>query len=69
MEFKINDYQHFEYNLANNLYRIAFDVLRKRYVFIDDVYEDQSGKLKVVVIQEDGTKDCYKPNQLTRYQL
>ena len=61
------EFANFERNLSQNLYRIAFDILRKRFVYINDVVKDEKGKLVVLVNQKDGSMSKYSPNELSKY--
>lgn len=60
----------FERNLSLNLYSTAYDILRKRYVFIKNVIKDENGKLIIIAKTSSDTKYFkYKPNELTKYEF
>lgn len=65
-----NEYLIFERNLSLNLYSTAYDILRKRYVFIKNVFKDENGKLIIIAKTSSDTKYFkYKPNELIHYEF
>lgn len=64
----INDNM-FYFNLANNLYRQAFDPLTKRYIFINSTYIDVLDRLNIDGYTTDGENRQYKETELVGYSI
>lgn len=64
------EHKNFEKNLEYNLYSSAYDVLRRRYVYIKNVVKDGQNHLLVIAKTRSDTKYYqYKPNELTQYEF
>jgi hypothetical protein len=59
----------FYFNLANNLYRQAFDPLTKRYIFINSTYIDVLDRLNIDGYTTDGENRQYKETELVGYSI
>lgn len=61
------EYSHFERNLVDNRYRVAYDVLTRRYVYIQEVVKDAQDNIVILAYQKDGSRHKYSPGQLVHY--
>ena len=61
------EYSHFERNLVDNRYRVAYDVLTRRYIYIEKVVTDDNDNIVILAYQNDGSKQKYSPGQLIKY--
>jgi len=59
----------FYFNLANNMYRQAFDPLTKRYIFINSTYIDVLDRLNIDGYTTDGENRQYKETELVGYSI
>ena len=58
----------FEYKLKNNMFKTAYDVLARRYVRIQQVNQDLSGKVSITARREsDGVICQYQLNELSKF--
>lgn len=61
------EYSHFHRNLVDNRYRVAYDVLTRRYVYIQEVVKEADDRIVILAHQKDGSKHKYLPGQLINY--
>lgn len=68
--FFSDEHPNFEKNLEYNLYSSAYDVLRRRYVYIKNVIRDENNRLMVLAKTPGDTSYYkYRPNELTQYEF
>ncbi len=61
------EYSHFHRNLVDNRYRVAYDVLTRRYIYIEKVVTDSGDNIVILAYQNDGSRHKYSPGQLIKY--